>query len=276
MKNFFLFIFLFSVGNTLLSQQGKATYSVKTSLGDDFKLNSRIPKQVAERIKKGMSEPILFELFFDQKQSVYKIEEKLDSPRQGGNRMRWFSSWGKGGSQIVHSNLSSKVQTIQQELFGKLFLITDTLSSSKWKFTGKQKKIGNYTAYEAQYSETQNIINMNFWSGRNNSPNDSIKTKDVKVSVWFTPEIPVSAGPSKYFGLPGLVLMVQDDKKMLICNEIKLNINEKISLDAPKRGDVVTRYEFDEIQKIKTEEMKVRFQNNRNGGGGNYRMKNTK
>ena len=70
--------------------------------------------------------------------------------------------------------------------------------------------------------------------------------------------------------------MVQDDKKMLICNEIKLNINEKISLDAPKRGDVVTRYEFDEIQKIKTEEMKVRFQNNRNSGGGNFRMKNTK
>ena len=117
---------------------------------------------------------------------------------------------------------------------------------------------------------------MNFWSGRNNSPNDSLKTKDVKVSVWFTPEIPVSAGPSKYFGLPGLVLMVQDDKKMLICNEIKLNINEKISLDAPKRGDVVTRYEFDEIQKIKTEERKVRFQNNRNSGGGNFRMKNTK
>ena len=58
--------------------------------------------------------------------------------------------------------------------------------------------------------------------------------------------------------------------------EIKLNINEKISLDAPKRGDVVTRYEFDEIQKIKTEEMKVRFQNNRNSGGGNFRMKNTK
>ena len=52
MLYFFLFIFLFSVGNTLLSQQGKATYSVKTSLGDDFKLNSRIPKQVAERIKK--------------------------------------------------------------------------------------------------------------------------------------------------------------------------------------------------------------------------------
>jgi NAD-dependent DNA ligase len=51
---------------------------------------------------------------------------------------------------------------------------------------------------------------------------------------------------------------------------------KKISLDAPKRGDVVTRYEFDEIQKIKTEEMKVRFQNNRNSGGGNFRMKNTK
>ena len=30
--------------------------------------------------------------------------------------------------------------------------------------------------------------------------------RDVEVVAWFTPEIPVSSGPSWYQGLPGLIL----------------------------------------------------------------------
>ncbi len=37
------------------------------------------------------------------------------------------------------------------------------------------------------------------------------KMRDVEVVAWFTPEIPVSSGPSWYQGLPGLILEVSDD-----------------------------------------------------------------
>lgn len=34
-------------------------------------------------------------------------------------------------------------------------------------------------------------------------------------SAWFTPDIPVSDGPWKFHGLPGLILLVEDDEKMI-------------------------------------------------------------
>ena len=72
-------------------QLAKATYTMKVSMNMDFANNPNIPKNVAERIKKRMSEPQSFNLFFDQTQSLYKKEEKLDSPQggRGGGFMRF-------------------------------------------------------------------------------------------------------------------------------------------------------------------------------------------
>ncbi|WP_026997598.1 GLPGLI family protein [Flectobacillus major] len=36
------------------------------------------------------------------------------------------------------------------------------------------------------------------------------KNKNYLISVWFTDKIPVSSGPSNYFGLPGLVIWSED------------------------------------------------------------------
>jgi hypothetical protein len=69
-------------------QLAKATYTMKVSMNMDFANNPNIPKNVAERIKKRMSEPQSFNLFFDQTQSLYKKEEKV---RQPSRRARgWF------------------------------------------------------------------------------------------------------------------------------------------------------------------------------------------
>jgi GLPGLI family protein len=94
----------------------------------------------------------------------------------------------------------------------------------------------------------------------------------VTVSVWFTPDIPISAGPASYFGLPGLVLMVQDDNRVLVCTEVQMNIKDKIKLEAPKKGRAVTQKEFSKIREQKAKEMRDRFQNNGNRGNGNRIM----
>ena len=36
------------------------------------------------------------------------------------------------------------------------------------------------------------------------------------MSAWFTPEIPVSTGPSMYGGLPGLILEINDDRTTML------------------------------------------------------------
>ena len=63
-----------------------------------------------------------------------------------------------------------------------------------------------------------------------------MKTKTVEVVAWFTPEIPVSTGPSWYQGLPGLILEVNDDKTTILCTKIVLNPDEKSKIKRPKKG----------------------------------------
>ncbi len=256
------------------AQLAKATYTMKVSMNMDFTNNPNIPKNVVERIKKSMSEPQNFQLFFDQTQSLYKKEEKLDSPQggRGGMSMRF----GGGAGSITHTDLTNRKQTSQQELFGKMFLVSKNMKQRKWNFTGASKQIGQYTAYEATYvyMKAPTSFRMSFW----NRAKDEEKEEEapekvpVTVSVWFTPDIPISAGPASYFGLPGLVLMAQDDKRVLVCTEVQMNVKDKIKLEAPRKGQAVTQKEFSEIREKKAEEMRERFRNNGNRGSGNRIM----
>ncbi|MDH6252206.1 GLPGLI family protein [Chryseobacterium sp. H1D6B] len=60
----------------------------------------------------------------------------------------------------------------------------------KWQLTNEKKKIGNF---EVQKAFTE-------YSGR-------------KWTAWFCNEIPLSYGPYVFYGLPGLILELYDDKK---------------------------------------------------------------
>ena len=250
------------------AQLAKATYTMKVSMNMDFTSNPNIPKNVVERIKKRMSEPQNFQLFFDQTQSLYKKEEKLDSPQggRGGMSMRF----GGGAGSITHTDLTNRKQTSQQELFGKMFLVSKNMKQRKWNFTGASKQIGQYTAYEATYVYLKAPTSFRMSFG--NRAKDEEKEEEapekvpVTVSVWFTPDIPISAGPASYFGLPGLVLMAQDDNRVLVCTEVQMNVKDKIKLEAPRKGQAVTQKEFSKIREKKAEEMRERFQNNGNRG----------
>ena len=267
MRAFLITIFIF-ISSVTFSQQIKATYAIKVKRNVDFSGNPNMPKQVVERIKKRLSEPIKYDLFFDQNQSIYKQQEKLDTPQSGRGGM-----WARfeGGSQnIIHTNLATGQQTNQKELFSKLFLINREVKAREWNFTGESKQIGQYMAYEATYTQMQNPPQFRMSFGRRGN-NDEEKEKEpekieITVSVWFTPDIPISAGPDNYFGLPGLVLMVQDNKKVLVCTEVQMNPEDKIKLTPPKKGDEVTWKEFNEIREKKAKEMRDRFQNNSNRG----------
>ena len=266
MKTLFITFLIFSSSMTY-AQQIKATYAMKVTRNMDFSGNPNMPKQVIERIKKRLSEPVNYDLFFDKNQSIYKQQQKLDATQSGGRGGMW-TQIGGGSQNITHTNLVTRKQTNQQDLFGKMFLVKKDVKTPEWNFTGESKQIGQYTAYEATYTEMQNPPQFRMSFGRRGN-NDEEKEKEqekieVTVSVWFTPDIPISAGPDDYFGLPGLVLMAQDNNKALVCTEVQMNPKDKIKLTPPKKGDEVTWKEFNEIREKKAKEMKDRFQNNSN------------
>jgi GLPGLI family protein len=83
----------------------------------------------------------------------------------------------------------------------------------------------------------------------------------LQVTVWFTPEIPVSHGPENYFGLPGLILEVQNQGRTLICEKIELNPSvEPVVIERPSKGKQMTQAEFKKIQEEGMKQMMNRYQ----------------
>ncbi|MDA9070304.1 GLPGLI family protein, partial [Arenitalea sp.] len=173
-----------------------------------------------------------------------------------------------------------------QEFYGKQFLVKENLSNIEWKMGTETRQIGNYTCFKATCKRP--VFDTSWWnfswsSLRNNSAEkkvDSIKVEDVasvksepieevvdmiEIEAWYTPMIPVSQGPGDYWGLPGLILEVSVGNTTLLCSKIVMNPKEKIKIEAPDKGKVVTKKEYKEIITGKMQEMR----NNR--GRGSYR-----
>ena len=78
--------------------------------------------------------------------------------------------------------------------------------------------------------------------------------KEIRITAWYTPDIPVSQGPDKYWGLPGLILEVNDGDTTILCSKMVLNPKEKAVIKEPSKGKEVTQKEYDETLRKKSEE----------------------
>ena len=93
--------------------------------------------------------------------------------------------------------------------------------------------------------------------------------KTTEVTAWYTPQIPVSHGPGRYWGLPGLILELNEDRTTVLCTEINMNASEKVSIKKPTKGKKVTREEYNQIVTKKMGELREQFRGRgrRNGRG---------
>ena len=78
-----------------------------------------------------------------------------------------------------------------------------------------------------------------------------------EITAWFTPEIPVPAGPADYYGLPGLVLAVERlDETIFLATSVDLNAPDPELLVPPDAGKLTSPEDFDRIVEEKVEEYK--------------------
>jgi GLPGLI family protein len=246
---------------------GKAIYktSIKSSFsfGDDKNstMSDDVKKQLQARLQKMNQKTFI--LNFDQKTSSYKEETTLDVPKPqvGGGNIVMMSFSGSGNASVYFKNIKEKRFTNQTEIMGKRFLVKDKLPEYKWKLSSETKNIGNYTCYKATFTEEVENINMTFENGE---AKEEKKKENSITTAWYTVQIPLSNGPGDYQGLPGLILEINDGKKIIVCTEIILNPFKKITIEEPKKGKVVSQKKFTKIEKQKSGEMIEKFKG-RNG-----------
>ena len=253
--------------------EGKATYMSKTSM--DMSRFDKMPeqrkKQMMARFKNFLEKT--YTLSFNKSESAFKENVKLDAPGTSG------PSWGRSNGQgSIYKNLKDKKMIEDTEQFSKRFRIVEDMEIPQWEMTGETRQIGQYTCYKATMVKVDNTIDWgSIFSrrGRNNQKKDSTKVKEEKpaiktqiVTAWYTPQIPVSAGPADYWGLPGLILEINAGRTTMLCTEIVINPENSIEIKEPSKGKEVSRDEFNTMMKKKSEELRERFQNRRGGRGG--------
>jgi GLPGLI family protein len=273
------------IGANAQQFQGMAVYESKTSTADmmkRFQGNREITPERQERIRQAFEKTFI--LNFDKSASMYKEEEKLETPgQQSGGGMRMMMSALGGGP--IYKNVKTKSYAIANEFFGKEFLVKDSLPKINWQTTGETKQIGGYTCFKATAVmpvSQSDFRNFRLRDDKKEPKKDEAKAegekktnlmedlempKENNITAWYAPEIPVSQGPEKYWGLPGLILEVSDGKTTILCSKIVLNPKDKAEIKEPETGKVVTQKEYDEIVVKKTQEMREQFRNNRDSPG---------
>ena len=126
----------------------------------------------------------------------------------------------------IYKNHLDRLMLAQASVSGKEYLIEEPFTEIKWKIGRKKKTISGYECIEAT-TKTAN---------------------GAPVTAWYTPDIPVSDGPSSYWGLPGLILYldVNDGFRVISCTSIE-QVNDLATLDAPNTGEKISRNQYDKM-----------------------------
>ncbi len=282
-----LLIALFSISTFAQNISGKAYYQSKTTvdMGEmgGGNMDENMKKMISEQMKKFLEKTYI--LTFNNNESIYKEEEKLETGAGGGMMGMMMGNFSAG---VQYKNLEKKQLLEEKEFFGKQFLINDTIPQLEWELEKESKQIGQYVAFKATAVKQIDANDLMMARRKNNddkkgedekgitqAKTDSTDTKDlfdeievpkeVIVTAWYTPMIPVKNGPGEYAGLPGLILELNAHKTTILCSKIIVNPKETEEIKAPKKGKEVTRAEYNKITKDKMKEMQENFRGRRGG-----------
>lgn len=184
-------------------------------------------------------------LYFDDTKSFFyweKIKDGLLKSTPDGNYTRAehlkdgeFNFFKKNERQIISKAIVSKTEHhyVKQET-----------PNFNWKILEESKVISGYLCHKA----TTNYMGRSY-------------------TAWFTKEIPVSFGPWKLNGLPGLILQAVDNR-----NEIAFSITEINKKDIVKKIDYIEKnlvslsYYYQRIVDYPFEQLKITQSKMRRGG----------
>ncbi len=285
------FVLAFAKAETAQAQQdfkGVATYQSKMIFkekekdGDneeEAKANSKMSPEMQAAMKKALESAgqAEFTLSFTKDESLYEKVEELAKPKPSSGITIQITGGG-GTYGTTYKNLKEGIFKREDQIMTKEFLITDELEEFNWEVTGETKQIGNYMAIKAvlkpkpkteeelaEEKKKEEEAKKKEENGENDGLLNMIEVEVKETTAWFTPQIPVSNGPGKYHGLPGLILELNEGNTVILCSKIELN-PEKFELKEPKTGKKIGLEEFRELRDKKQKEQMERFKNKKGGG----------
>lgn len=114
--------------------------------------------------------------------------------------------------QVIITTDLSDVDILNEELF----LLKENIPYQDWEIHDETREVMGYTCQRATCS----------FRGRD-------------YNAWFTMDIPVSDGPYKFYGLPGLILSIEDAKSDVKFNAIGVEKLENVIIASDNKKDYI-------------------------------------
>lgn len=216
---------------------------------DKMEVNLQIPneamkKQILNSLAESMGKPSYHKLTLTPTESIFTMVEKItnDQPQENsGIRLQMMAS----GSGDLYKNLNENLQIKELDMFGKPFLVTDSLKKYDWKITNETKEILGYEVRKAKTKLDEN----------------------VSVVAWYAPKLAYKNGPQDYHGLPGLILelvrthQTEKETTQSVFTATSLSVDSSTKeIQRPSKGKKVTSEEFQAFQEEQIKKMQEMYE----------------
>ncbi len=178
------------------------------------------------------------QLFFNASESLYKPLIEEEEEETGGQNRRF-----RMAGAVNYTNPTSSLFLSQTDVFGKKYLISDTLKPAPWKFGTETKTIQGYECQQAFYTTTDE--------------------RKQTITAWYTTKLAPMLGPERYNTLPGAVLAVDvnNAERVIVAKKVELRALTKNELKVPTEGQKVTPDEFKKIMQEQRSQRAGRYRN---------------
>jgi GLPGLI family protein len=203
----------------------------------EFEVNTNLKKRMGndsweEQLKETMSDlkTSFYKFTFSDNKSVFKFDrwsEKTKVPKYEKD---------KDEENVWYYDFTSNTMSIQKQIIGENFIISDSITRIEWKITNENREIAGYNCRKA--------VGKIF--------------EDVYVFAFYTDEIMISGGPCSINGLPGMILGVTIPRlyTSYIATKVNVTNTETKEIKAPTAKKT---YSFKEIKSFLEEKTKDWF-----------------
>ncbi|KIC93826.1 GLPGLI family protein [Flavihumibacter solisilvae] len=203
MKKTFILALILIAGAKLSAQQififsGNIEYERKINIHRQFESDDEQSDWFKDFIaKQPRFHNSYFNLSFNKEKAIYQPGRESDVKVEP-----WMI--GPAKQNIVLTDINSQVYTSRKKVFEETFVVTDTTTKVKWKISNETRVIAGFECRKAV----------------------GVICDSVYVVAFYTEEIPVSAGPESFGGLPGMILGLAVPRLYSTWFATKVELNE--------------------------------------------------
>lgn len=231
----YIALFLFSICCFPFSAQEilKIEYVLETKLDENYEVkifnaDGKLEKNsiFSEQLKAQMQEPKYYELLIKGNESLFKNKPKINNSQETG-RIIFMSH----NEEIKYLNTETAITKRNTEEMNQTYLVIDTLDKPDWQIFREKNKILNYDVRKATWR----------------------KDSTQFYTAWFAPKLSFKTGPQLFWGLPGLILQIEEIEthegynNKYIYSVHNIAFAEENEFNIPHEGKVVSEEEMGEI-----------------------------